>query len=343
MIQIPFVAGLRSFLRQVPLFLVILALAACKDKSLNKDHEPGFTTGDAVEESQVELAYEANAQLGEGAFWDPVNQKFYWVDILGKQVNRFDPTTGTNERWETPSRVGTVVPASSHEVVVALEDGFYILDLQDSSFRQIADTEADKPGNRFNDGKCDPMGNLWVGSMHLEETQPEGALYKVEPSGKVTRMRDSVTISNGIVWSADQRTMYYIDTPTAVIRAYDFDPENATIANERVVVEVFPEMGFPDGMAIDSEDKLWVGLWNGNAVARFDPESGELLSTIPVPAHNVTACAFGGPGLDTLYITTARVDMTPEELQQYPKSGSVFKVVPGVTGVPSPLFGKNNE
>lgn len=156
-------------------------------------------------------------------------------------------------------------------------------------------------------------------------------------------MVDSVTISNGIVWTSDAKTMYYIDTPTSKIMAYDYDINTGTISNERVAVEVSLEDGYPDGMTIDSEDMLWVGLWNGNAIAHFNPKTGELISKIKVPAHNITACAFGGENLDILYITTARIDMTPEELDSLPLSGSVFKVVPGVKGVKASFFGSENN
>lgn len=152
-------------------------------------------------------------------------------------------------------------------------------------------------------------------------------------------MLDSITISNGIVWTKDGRTMYYTDTPTGKIRAYDFDPWNATLSNERVAVEVPVELGFPDGMTIDADDMLWVALWNGNAVVRFDPKTGEILQKIEVPAHNVSSCAFGGPNLDILYITSARVDMSEAELEAFPLAGSVFEVKPGVHGVKSTFFG----
>ena len=287
----------------------------------------------------AKLEYQIQAQLGEGAFWDHKKSRFYWVDILSQEVHLYDPAQGLNQSFPTPSRVGTVVPQTDTTAVIALEDGVYLLNNQDGSSRILASIEAEMDENRFNDGKCDPLGNLWVGSMNLAETDATGNLYKVNPQGETELMFSPVTISNGIVWTADGKTMYYIDTPTATIRAFDFDLETASISNERVAVKVPDSLGFPDGMAIDAEDKLWVGMWNGNAVLRFDPDSGKVIGKVDVPAHNVTACAFGGPGLDQLYITTARVDMSPEELQQYPLSGSVFKADLGIKGVKSSYFG----
>ena len=290
-----------------------------------------------------ELEYKIESQLGEGAIWNHQTQELYWVDIEGKQLHIYDPSTKTNRSISTQSRIGTVVPYNQNQAVIALEDGIYRINVQTGATRLLSDIESDMPENRFNDGKCDPIGNLWVGSMHFNQSEPNASLYRINTRGFTTKMKDSITISNGIVWTSDAKTMYYIDTPTAVIKAFDFDVATATISNERVAVEVSPEDGYPDGMAIDENDMLWVGLWNGNAVAQYDPKSGELISKIEVPAHNVTACAFGGENLDILYITTARLDMTQEELDQKPLSGSIFKVNPGVKGLKSSFFGQGSQ
>lgn len=322
-----------------PLIMCILILASlfgCKENA--QQQEPDEPLEAMPKTAQLE--YQIEAQLGEGAYWDSPTQKLYWVDILGMQLHIYDPATKSNASFPTPSRVGTVVPQTDSTAVVALDDGIYIINTNSGIISLLSDIEKEATWNRFNDGKCDPSGNLWVGSMHLEEQDALGSVYKVDPMGKTTKMIDSVTISNGLVWTKDRGTFYYIDTPTATIRAYDFDAESATISNPRDAVYVDPAIGYPDGMAIDEEDKLWVGLWNGNAVARFDPMTGSLMEKIEVPgAHNVTACAFGGPNLDILYITTARKDMSQAELVDKPLSGSLFVANPGVKGVPSSRFG----
>ncbi|MCL4160813.1 UNVERIFIED_CONTAM: hypothetical protein GTU68_014885 [Idotea baltica] len=174
--------------------------------------------------------------------------------------------------------------------------------------------------------------------MHFNQTKGKAKLFSIENSTKIETKIDSVTISNGIVWTADKKTMYYIDTPTSQIKAYDFDNETGTISNGKVVVEISEALGYPDGMAIDEDDMLWVGMWNGNAVIRFNPKTGKVLQKIEVPAHNVTSCAFGGDNLEILYITTASIDMTDAELNKYPLAGSVFKVIPGVKGVKASFF-----
>lgn len=290
--------------------------------------------------NQVELAYESKSKLGEGAFWDHRNQRLYWVDIDGLKVHIFDPSTKVNKSFDTPSQVGTVVPKNMDQAVIALADGIYTLDTNTGAITLLSDVEADMPENRFNDGKCDPNGNLWIGSMNIKQDSPKANLYRVDATGKTTKMLDSITISNGIVWTKDKKTMYYIDTPTGNIRAFDFDTESSSISNERVAVVVPGSLGYPDGMTIDEEDKLWVGLWNGNSVGRFDPLSGKLMSKIEVPAHNVTSCSFGGENFETLYITTASVDMTDEEHEKYPLAGSLFEVKPGVKGVAGNFFGQ---
>lgn len=290
---------------------------------------------------QAELEFKTMAELGEGAIWNYQTQELFWVDIEGKTFNVYSPESNKNKTFSTSSRVGAVVPKSKKEVLVALEDGVHILDLDSGNTSLLTGMSQELKGKRLNDGKCDPAGRLWVGSMHFDQIEGEAKLYMIDEAGKYHIKKDSVTISNGIAWTSDKKTMYYIDTPTAQIKAYDYDDANGDITNERVVVEISNNLGFPDGMTIDAEDKLWVGMWNGNAVIRFDPITGKILEKIEVPAHNITSCAFGGENLDTLYITTARVDMTDNELTKLPLSGSIFKVVPGAKGVKSNFFNFN--
>lgn len=288
---------------------------------------------------QADLALETKAQLGEGAFWNHETQTLYWIDIIGKELNIYNPNTQKNQILPTPSSIGTVVPTDlKNKALVALEDGVYLMNIENGAVELLSDVEKDKPGNRFNDGKCDPAGRFWVGSMAYSQESKLASLYRIDAQGKAITQIDSVTISNGIVWTQDKKTMYYIDTPTLTIKAYDYDNNSGNISNERIAVKVADSLGFPDGMAIDANDKLWVGMWNGNAVLQFDPITGTLLSKVNVPAHNVTSCAFGGENLDILYITTASLDMTPEEQKQFPLAGSVFKVKTTAKGVKSSFF-----
>lgn len=314
--------------------IFILTTTSCKQKQTKNN----IIEDETNSQKTATLEYKINSKLGEGALWNYKTQEFYWVDIEGKTLNIYNPKTKTNKVIKTPSRVGTVVPYTKQQAVVALEDGIYEINLDNGKLNQISDIEASMTENRFNDGKCDPQGNFWVGSMHLKESSPKASLYKVAPNGTTTKMIDSVTISNGIVWSKDAKTMYYIDTPTKTIKSYDYDIKTSTISNEKVAVNVPESLGYPDGMTIDQNDMLWVALWNGNAVAQFNPKTGKLISKIEVPAHNVTSCAFGGKNLDVLYITTSTNDMTNEEREKYPLAGSIFKYKPEAKGRPAFFF-----
>lgn len=288
---------------------------------------------------QAELAYPISSTLGEGAFWNYKTQELLWIDIEQQQLHVFDPSANTNKTIQMPNKIGTVVPSEDgNTAIVALSDGIYKVNMHTHELALLSAIESTTIENRFNDGKCDPNGNLWVGSMHLKQEKPNAKLYKVSSNGSTTAMLDQITISNGIVWTKEGTTMYYIDTPTGVIKGFDFNVKNNTISNERIAVKVDPKDGFPDGMAIDENDNLWVGMWNGNAVAQFNPRTGQLLSKIKVPAHNVTSCAFGGENLETLYITTASIDMNSDERNAYTNAGAIFKVKPGVKGVNSTFF-----
>lgn len=290
---------------------------------------------------QAELEFKIDAKLGEGAIWNHISKELYWIDIEGKKLHIYNPSSKQNSSIEMPCRIGTVVPSEDkNKAIVALEDGIYVVNTKTKELSLLSDVESDMTENRFNDGKCDPNGNLWVGSMHLAQNKPNANLYKINEKGESDKMLDGITISNGIVWSKDKSTMYYIDTPKGTIRAFDYDKKTSEISNERVVVTVDPKDGFPDGMAIDDQDMLWVGMWNGNAVAKYNPKTGILEKKIKVPAHNVTSCAFGGDNFDELYITTASVDMTDEEKKQFPLAGSVFKIKLKEKGVKSNFFKK---
>ncbi len=319
------------------LLIGLLSIFSCAEKKTQTQN-----VLEIMDPTKAVLEYKIDAKLGEGAIWNFETQEFFWIDIEGKKLHIYNPKTKSNRSLDTPSRIGTVVPSGRGEAIIALEDGMYIINTNSGVIKLFSALEDDIPENRFNDGKCDPAGRLWVGSMHLKQAAYKANLYKIDSNGAATKMLDSITISNGIVWTKDQKTMYYIDTPSSKIMAFDYDVDKGEISNERLAVHVSTEIGYPDGMAIDEEDKLWVGMWNGNAVAHFDPITGELISKIEVPAHNITACAFGGPNLDTLYITTASIDMSEKEKALYPDAGSVFMAVPGVKGVRSPFFNKEN-
>ncbi len=286
----------------------------------------------------AELVIDSKSDLGEGPVWNHKTGELIWVNITGKILNFYNPELKNNKEMLTGQMIGTVVPAESGKVMVALENGFYQFDPETGSKIFIADPEEDIPGNRFNDGKCDPAGRFWAGTMSKEGKQRAGALYRLDADGSVHTMIENVTTSNGIVWSSDHTKMYYIDTPTQKVMQWDFNNETGDISNPKTAVEIPSEMGYPDGMAIDEKGNLWVALWGGSAVGCWNPATGELMRTIVVPAKNVTSCAFGDKELGTLYITTARTGTDAEVLEKFPNAGGVFKIRPGVKGVETFFF-----
>ena len=293
-----------------------------------------------VKSISSELVYEAKAVTGEGSIWHPSRHTLFWVDIEGQTLYEYHPADKTCSSWRFDRMISTVVPETDTTVVVALQDEIVRVHLSDGHTASIAPIPDDGGKLRCNDGKCDPAGRLWVGTMGFGAPKEAGTLYCVLPNGEVTPMLRKVTISNGIVWTSDKRYMYYNDTPTGRIARYRYDAASGEISFDGIAV-VLPEgSGSPDGMTIDGNDNLWVAQWGGSGVYCYNPRTGELLAKVEVPAPHVASCAFGGEKLDTLYITTARAGLTDEQLKQYPLSGSLFSCRPGVQGVPANGFGK---
>lgn len=280
-----------------------------------------------------------NALVGEGPIWDSDKRVLWWIDILSGELYAFDPANGGNRTWDTGRHVGTVVPWTETHVLLALQDGIGSLELETGRIAIHNDPETHLPGNRFNDGKCDPAGRLWAGTMAYDDPTDQGSLYRIDTDFNVTKILGGIGISNGIVWSADQSTMFYIDSVSYKIRTWDFAMDSGDISGEQTLLEVEPDFGLPDGMTVDEEGHLWVAFYGGAKVCRVHSGSGEILDTIDLPARNITACAFGDEDLGTLYITSAAQQMSADELEAAPMSGNLFSCRPGVKGVPSVRFG----
>ena len=255
----------------------------------------------------------------------------------GKILHIYDPVLKVDKQLKVGSRVGTIVPVQNGGALLALQSGIHKIDTKTGKLTFIINPLIDS-NIRFNDGKCDPSGRFWVGTMALDSRIKGGVLYRFDKDKTVHLMLDSVSISNGIVWTADKKTMYYNDTPTGTIQAFDYDDTSGNITNRRVAVKIPNGIGAPDGMTIDVEGNLWVALWGGGIVGKFNPLTGELIQKIKVPAPNVSSCAFGGKNLDILFITTARQWMNQEQLKKYPLSGGLFSVKPGVRGVQAEFY-----
>ena len=297
----------------------------------------------------VELVLDARAELGEGPRWDSAHQRLLWVDIMRGRVHAFTPSTGACRNVAVGRPVGALACTAATDrlvgcgrdgsLVLAVAGGFARLDLDSETFEVQAAVEADRPQNRMNDGACDGAGRFWAGTMALDEGPGAGALYRLDPDLTVHTMLTGVTISNGLDWSLDGRRMYYVDSPTRRIDVFDFDVATGSIADRRTFASVPADAGVPDGLTVDAAGFVWLALWGGAALRRYDPD-GTLERVVPLPVTHPTSCAFGGAGLDELYVTSARRPLTAEEKARQPQAGGVFRLRPGVAGRPANLFGQ---
>ncbi|MCS7011321.1 MAG: SMP-30/gluconolactonase/LRE family protein [Anaerolineales bacterium] len=282
----------------------------------------------------MELLLNAGADLGEGPAWDARRGVLYWVDIHLGCLHTFDLASGHDSCQEIGEPIGCVAPTRQGHLLLALRSGIWTLHLLTGTRTLLAVPEH-IPGNRFNDGKCDPAGRFLAGTMDDAEREASGSLYSLSPDGHLQTLLTGLRISNGLTWSPDYRLFYFIDTPTRLVMAYDYDLETGKIANPRPVIHVPEALGWPDGMTSDREGMLWIALWGGAAVTRWNPASGQMLASYLVPALNVTSCIFGGPTLSDLYITSARHGMNPAELERYPLSGGLFRLQTDTQGLPT--------
>ena len=269
---------------------------------------------------------------GEGpVYWE---DHLLYVDIEDHKLVRLDPQTGEEAIWDMEERIGTVVPRTSGGYLCAGDTGIYTFDPVTGEKNNLADPEPDKRAtNRFNDGKCDPAGRFWAGTISLVKNTGDAALYMLDATGTLSLKVPDVTNSNGICWSLDATKMYYIDTPTRQVRVYDYDNTSGEIGSPEILVDT-ESKGYdssPDGMTIDAYGNLWVAFCHGGCVVCFDARNGEQLHKVDLPCVETTACAFGGSNLDRLFVTTG-LHKTLEE----PEAGLVFVIDgPGVRGVPA--------
>jgi len=271
--------------------------------------------------------------LGEGAFWDSNRKKLWFVDIERGFIHQFDPKTDKHFSFSTTQRVGTLVPSMLEDkLILGLQNGIYSSDFAGKFIVKICSIRELNVNQRLNDGKCDPKGRFWVGGMNLDKTKNASHLFMMDKNSTIKVKLDSVSISNGLVWSKNRRKMFYIDTPTRTVKVFDFDEELGNISNPKIIIETPDSLGWPDGMAIDQNDNLWIGMWGGSCVSIWSSENGKMLGKVLVDAKNVTSCAFGGINRKTLYITTAKQGLSKEELEKYPLSGNLFQAKVDISG-----------
>lgn len=285
--------------------------------------------------TRAEVFYAGHAQLGEGIQWDASQGALLWIDIDAGRVFRMKPG-GEPEHIELGQKVGAVAPRRSGGLVLAVKEGFALMDRWGDPARVVASPEKDKPKNRMNDGKCDSAGRFFGGS--ISPGPKDARFYRFDPDGSVRVVLEDITISNGLGWSPDNRTMYYIDSPTFRVEAFDYDAATGALSGRRTLIQLQREEGEPDGMTVDETGCLWVALYNGSAVRRYTPK-GVLDRTIEVPTPLVTCCAFGGSDLSELYITSCSSQLDEARRAKEPHAGDVFVVSPGVKGLPVFSFG----
>jgi sugar lactone lactonase YvrE len=273
-----------------------------------------------------EVAVNHTCSLGEGPVWDTKRKLIYWVDIIKGYIHQFSPASQVHRIIPVHQMIGSVAVCKNGDLIGAFQYGFGFIDPESGEIKMLTDPEEHLPGNRFNDGKCDPAGRFWAGTMPLSEDSPAGSLYMLANDLSVTKQIGGITISNGLAWSLDHKTLYYIDTPTYQVAAYEFDKSTGNISNKKKIIQIPKEDGYPDGMTIDNEGMLWIAHWNGWQITRWDPATGKKIYQIALPVAKVTSCTFGGDTLEDLYITTASIDLTKDDLQKQRLAGSLFVV-----------------
>ena len=273
--------------------------------------------------------------LGEGPLWIAKLGCFFWVDIEKGNLHRYHLATEQLEIRHFPNRLAVVLEGQNGKLILGLDRKLVRYDWESEEIEEICEVEEDLPLNRFNDGKIDPLGRIWIGTLSTLFTEGAGSLYRIGTDLKPLTQLKNLTISNGMVWTDDQRTFYFIDTPTKKIQEFAFDPRSGAIEFRRIAVEISEGLGFPDGMCIDRDGMLWVAHYAGSGVYRWNPVTGKLLDKIELPVPHVTSCCLGGENLDLMLITTAQENLTADDLEKYPQSGDVFLVNVEVGGLDS--------
>ena len=282
---------------------------------------------------EVEHLLATRNELGEGPLWNPADKKLWWVDIFAGHVNALTPGAKSYETYIVGEAIGSIGFRAKGGFIVSLTSGIRLFDAATGKVTPLVDPEPQYPQGRFNDGKVDRAGRFWTGSM---DTGSNSGLYRYDPDGSVHKMESGIKCSNGLGWSPDNKVMYYNDSQASTIWAYDFDFAGGNVSNRRIFYKA-TDGGEPDGLTIDAEGCLWTAVWDGWCVLRFDP-AGKLMTRIAMPVQRPTCPTFGGDNYDELYVTSAYLDLTGEQRQPQPFAGDLFRIDPGVKGLPEPQF-----
>jgi sugar lactone lactonase YvrE len=307
-------------------------------------------------DKHAELLYPAHALLGESPVWHDAEKRLYWLDIEGQQLHRFDPANRSDESFPLANQAGCLVPCRNGNFLLAAQTGIEEIRLSTNGLEMIETgvtihPESEIPENRYNDGKCSPEGRFWFGSLNQQRQPNRASLYVLDKHGCRTAITGA-TNSNGLAWSPDGNTFYWIDTPTRRVDTFDYDSHEGKLSNRRTVI-TFPnintennteqDFGRPDGMTVDSDGMLWIAHWLGGRITRWNPVNGTLLETIRLPVSRVTSLTFGGAELKTIFITTASFGLTPETQPHEPDAGGLFVYESKIAGLPVSVYVPNQS
>ena len=286
---------------------------------------------------QADLLFDTHCRLGEGPLWHPAEQRLYWVDIDQNDLYYSNPELTDYTKVNFPTSIGAFGFVKDDGLILATGEGFAACDGTPATLKYLWNPYPDQPHLRMNDGKVDPAGRFWAGT--IDPTQAKAAFYRLDPDGSRHTILREIGISNGLGWSPDRKTMYYTDSLRYIIYSFDYDLATGEIRNQRPFVQLpKDEQGIvPDGLCVDAEGCVWSAQWNGWQVVRYSP-TGEVLQTVELPTQLVTSCCFGGPNLDQLFITTAWVDLSPAEREAQPLAGAVFTLKTTTQGQPANFF-----
>ncbi|RHJ92143.1 SMP-30/gluconolactonase/LRE family protein [Parabacteroides bouchesdurhonensis] len=286
----------------------------------------------------AEKVFEIDAATSGSSIWHPDRRSLFWIDMQEETLYEYLPETKDCNTWKFNRTLSTIVPETDTTVIVAFQNEIARINLNNQNITTVAYIP-DKNGTlSCNNGECDPEGRLWVSTTNLNGTSKASSLYCILSDGTVTAKLTDVSISNGIVWSANKKYMYHNNASTGRITRYRYDVSNGDILYDGTAITISSKYGSPNSMTIDSNDNLWIALQGGFGVYCYNPYTGELLAKVEVPAPNVTSCAFGGKNMNELYITTARNGLSEEELKEYPLSGSLFHCMPNAKGIATNRF-----
>jgi sugar lactone lactonase YvrE len=285
---------------------------------------------------EARCVLDCKSHLGETPVWDGSEGVLWWIDIYKPTLNRFNPKSGRNNEIVLGQNIHAIAVRRQGGIVGSFQHGIGFVDPADGKVTTMVDPIGAAPA-KFNDGKCDRSGRFWTGSMSNDWVTPIGCLFRFDADGTVRSMDTGFKLSNGLGWSPDDRTLYFTDFGQSTIFAYDYDATTGAIANRRPLIVVPESEGKPDGMTVDEEGNLWVALWDGWGVAQFDP-TGRRIRKVSFPVQRPTSCAFGGEGLDTLYVTSAWMQLSDQERAAQPLAGALFAMETGTRGLSEPKF-----